>query len=280
MKNHTFDTINTIPTADSLWNGAHKIPWNDPAFSARILGEHLSQAHNLASRKTQFIQDQTRWISSRHLLTGPASILDLGCGPGLYSRQLAGDTHHYTGIDFSPASIDYAQRTHGQPGRCEFSLGDVTQADYGGPHDLVMMLYGELNVFSPANCRHILFKAYAALASGGTLLVEFQNPAAVKGIGEAPKSWTRAEEGGLFSDVSYVCLTESHWFEQEAVALQCFHVMEAEADTTRTYRSTTKAWSNDEMQSLLQDAGFSQINRHDDWPVQDDSLLLLSALKR
>ncbi|MGL1861089.1 MAG: class I SAM-dependent methyltransferase [Pseudodesulfovibrio sp.] len=279
MNNRTLDIIKTIPSPDTLWNGAHKIPWNDPTFSARILKEHLSQDHDLASRKQQTIEAQAQWINSHCLSGGPASILDLGCGPGLYSRLLAGDTHQYMGIDFSPASIEYARQKYGVDSQYDFRLGDVVKADFHGPHDVVAMLYGEINVFSPDNCRRILTKGFESLDSGGTLLVEFQNPTAVNAMAQAPKSWTRAEEGGLFSDTPYVCLTESHWFEEQAVSLQCFHVLTEGADEATTYRSTTQAWSIEDLHALLRDIGFAEVSDHDDWPVPDDSLKLLTAVK-
>lgn len=278
MKNRIHDIVKVTPAADSLWGSAHKIPWNDPSFSARILNEHLSQDHHLASRKAEIIDGQTCWIGDRYLQSGPVAMLDLGCGPGLYAEKLAGESHCYHGIDFSPASIGYARERHSANNRCEFVLGDVTQADYGGPYELVMMLYGELNVFSPADCRNILSKAYEAVAPGGTMLVEFQNPAAVQGVGELPASWTRASEGGLFSDKPYVCLTENYWFAEETVALQCFHVMDEDGESF-TYRSTTKAWSVDEMGRLLEEAGFTDVQHHGDWPKQDGSLMLVSAMK-
>lgn len=277
MHKKKYDIVTVVPGVDSLWNGAHKIPWNDPAFSARILKEHLSQDHHLASRKAQIIEAQIEWIQTHCLGNDPMTILDLGCGPGLYSMPLAGNAHSYCGIDFSPASIEYAKATYGTD-RCEFTLGDVTQADYGGPHDMVMILYGELNVFSPADCRLILGKAHEALAPGGRLLVEFQNPTWVQGVGEAPNSWTRAADGGLFSDEAYVSLTENHWFAEEGVALQCFHVME-QGGEAKTYRSTTKAWSMDEVKDMLPQAGFGQITNHEDWPLPDNNLLLVSAVK-
>ena len=33
------------------WSGVHKIPWDEPEFSARMLREHLSQEHDAASRR-------------------------------------------------------------------------------------------------------------------------------------------------------------------------------------------------------------------------------------
>jgi len=280
MKNRIYDIIIDSPDAGSLWNGAHKIPWNDPAFSRRILAEHLSQDHHLASRKQQIIEAQAAWINGQCLNSGSATVLDLGCGPGLYSRLVAGDSHLYHGMDFSPASIEYAQKEHGKPGRREFRLGNVVEASFGGPFDVVMMLYGELNVFSPEQCRLILTKAYEALTPGGTLLIERQRVHAVKGVGESAKTWTRADSGGLFADDPYVCLTENHWFEAEGVSLQCFHVLTNNQDKVATYRSTTKAWAGEEMELLLKEAGFGAVRHHDDWPVQDDSLTLVSAIKK
>ena len=37
-------------------------------------------------------------------------------------------------------------------------LGDIRHVDFGGPYDLVMILYGEFNVFSPAEALTILNK--------------------------------------------------------------------------------------------------------------------------
>lgn len=275
MNNTLHHIVKDTPAADTLWCGEHKIPWNDPAFSERILKEHLSQDHHLASRKSEIIKAQVAWITSRY----PAgSVLDLGCGPGLYAKGLSGGATRYQGIDFSPASIDYASGKHAGAAHVTFSLGDLIRVEFGGPHDLAMMLYGELNVFSPADCRGILRKAQRATIPGGAVLIEFQNPDAVKKVGQAANTWTRADNGGLFSDEPHVCLTENQWFEEERVALQCFHVMYADGNAA-SYRSTTKAWSRQEMVGLLEEAGFTVVRFHEDWPVQDDSLLLVSAEK-
>jgi 2-polyprenyl-3-methyl-5-hydroxy-6-metoxy-1,4-benzoquinol methylase len=73
------------------------------------------------------------WIHE-HLLEGkPSSILDLGCGPGFYSHRLAARGHRCHGIDFGPASIEYAQQHDPSPSQCTFALGDIRHAPFGGP---------------------------------------------------------------------------------------------------------------------------------------------------
>ncbi|TDT82708.1 class I SAM-dependent methyltransferase [Pseudodesulfovibrio indicus] len=276
MNNRIVDMPGVAPEPAALWDGVHKIPWNDPAFSARILNEHLSQEHDLASRSLPFVRAQADWIARRFPCPAPA-VLDLGCGPGLYARQLAARCRRYVGLDFGPASIDYARREVGLPG-CEFRLADVTEADFGQGFDLAMMVYGEFNVFSPHQARGLLAKCFHALNPGGVLLLELQRPEAVRAVGQGGATQTRAEEGGLFADEGYVCLTENFWYEEEGVALQRFHVR-LERGGTVVYRSTTKAWEEAEVKRLLAEAGFEAPEWCGDWPQPGDSMWLVAVVK-
>ena len=129
----------------------------------------------------------------------PSSILDLGCGPGFYSRRLATRGHRCHGIDFGPASIEYARQNNSHESRCRFVSGDIRQVAFGGPYDLAMILYGELNVFSPAEALAILRKVQRSLASQGRLIVEVQAPEAIERLGRSKPS-EQQSESGVFSD--------------------------------------------------------------------------------
>ncbi len=136
------------------WSEGEKIPWDEPGFSRRMLNEHLTQDHDLASRRTPIIQQHVDWIHANLLGNAPGRILDLGCGPGLYCSRLAGLGHTCHGIDFSPASIDYAQTTARKHGlSCTYLLQDLRTADFGEGYDLVMFIFGELNAFRPPDAQ-------------------------------------------------------------------------------------------------------------------------------
>ena len=125
------------------WAEGEKIAWDDPAFSARVLVEHLSQEHDEATRRTELIDAQVPWIHNVLLNEQPAHILDLCCGPGLYTSRLAKLGHNCTGIDFSPAAIDYARKIAQKENLlCAYDQEDIRHADYGRYNDLVMMLFG------------------------------------------------------------------------------------------------------------------------------------------
>ena len=275
------DSLNTIinQTVDeeTLWDGAYKIPWDDPDFSRRMLDEHLSQEHDLASRKQDMIRTQVFWIHEHIRNNAPAKLLDIGCGPGLYIEQFTALDYDCSGIDFSPASIEYAKSQLDD--KAKLIEGDIRSVDFSSGFDLAMMIYGEFNVFSPDECREILKKMFEALSPGGKLLLEAHAFEAVERIGRAPNSWYKSGPGllGLFSDEPHICLTENHWLNRQQTALQQFHILKSVKGTVTTYRSTTKAWTNDQYIDLLKEAGFTSVIIRPDWPVQGQDFLLLEA---
>ena len=248
------------PTVPQPWAEGEKIPWHDPGFSQRMLREHLSQEHDAASRRAHVIDRQIRWIHD-HVLGGQASrVLDLGCGPGLYTSRLARLGHECVGIDYGPASIAYARRVAEREGlRCRYLEADVREADYGSGYDLVMFLFGELNVFRPADAKAILRKAHDALRDGGLLLLEPHTYEAVEQLGQAPAFWYSAE-GGLFAARPHICLEESFWDRDQEVAIQRYYVVDAETGSVARHAASTQAYQETAYRALLAGSDFGAVD--------------------
>ncbi len=244
------------------WEEADNIPWNDPAFSERMLKEHLTQDHDAASRRSDIIDKHVDWIHGRVLSGEPSRILDLGCGPGLYLSCLAKLGHECVGIDYSPASIAYARdRAENEGASIRYIHEDIRQADFGTDFDLVMQVYGELNVFCPADAKTILKKVHSALGRGGTLLIEPHTFAAVEKIGRQPCSWHSAEEG-LFSDRPYICLQENFWDADGHTATSRFFIIDSDTGDVTRLAASYLAYSDDGYKSLLEECGFSEIRQY------------------
>jgi len=263
---------------DSIWQRAYKIPWDDPDFSRRMLAEHLTQDHDMASRRIEWIDSQVAWIHTELLGGQPGSVLDLGCGPGFYSHRLAKRGHRCCGIDFGPASIKYAQEHNPDTSRCNFVLGDIRSVSFGGPYNLAMILYGEFNVFAPDEASAILSKVRASLRAQGIFIVEAQTVEAVERMGCGDPS-EQQYESGLFSDRPYRCRTENQWLPDQKVTIQTFTVTEETNGQTRVYRSTTKAWPDRDLIELLTDTGFRDVALCDEWPCNTGNLKLRVATK-
>ena len=240
------------------WAEGEKIPWNDPAFSARMLEEHLSQEHDAASRRFAIVDGHVEWIHQHVLKANPSRILDLGCGPGLYANRLAALRHTCVGIDFSPASIAHAQEQARAEGLdVTYVQGDIRTADYGDGHDLVMQIFGEFNVFRPAEARGILEKACRALVPNGLLLLEPHTFEAVRGIGLQPSSWYSTRTG-LFSEEPHLCLQESLWDAESHVAIERYYIVDAATGEVTRHSSSMQAYTEREYRALLAECGFGE----------------------
>jgi SAM-dependent methyltransferase len=241
------------------WAEGEKIPWNDPDFSKRMLREHLSQAHDAASRRFETIDQHVSWIHNDVLKGKPTRILDLGCGPGLYTNRLARLGHACTGIDFSPASIAYArEQAEGTGLDCNYIQQDIRTADYGEEVGFVMLIFGEFNVFRPAEAKDILSKALRALAPDGLLLLEPHTFEKVGETGMRPPSWYSTEKG-LFSDEPHLLLRENFWDAEEHVAIERYHIITAASGEVTSHSSSMQAYTDEEYRSLLAECGFGKV---------------------
>ncbi len=269
-------------TPPAPWSEGDNIPWNEPGFSERMLKEHLSQAHDAASRRATIIDQHVAWIHRVVLAGQPARILDLGCGPGLYTSRLARLGHQCVGIDFSPASVAYATAQAQQASlACHYQQQDLRTADYGGGFDLVQLIFGEFNVFSPADIRRILRQAHRALKGGAQLLLEPHTFAAVQGIGTSAPNWYTAESG-LFSEAPHLCLEESFWEAQQHVATKRFYIVDSTTGQVTRYAASYQAYTEEEYRLVLKECGFEPEHLYTSLAELDPAsgLLAVTARKR
>ena len=255
---HFSDIIHKTPIPQP-WSEGDNIPWNEPGFSERMLKEHLSQDHDAASRRAEIIDAHVRWIHQDLLGGKPSRVLDLGCGPGLYMQRLARLGHACVGIDYGPASLAYARETAVRESLdCTFYQGDLREADYGSGFDLVMQIYGELNVFRPADAGLILGKAYAALKEKGLLLMEVEDYSSVKNGGQAGTSWY-SSANGLFSTEPHLFLEENFWDEESQTRIGRMYVVDAKTGAVTLYSLSGQAYTDEDYTRLFEQQGFDQV---------------------
>ena len=273
------DIVNRAATP-APWAEGEKIHWNDPGFSARMLREHLSQAHDAASRRFPTIDRQVAWIQG-HVLNGqPTLVLDLGCGPGFYTSRLARLGHTYVGIDFGPASIAHAKAEAERDGLpCAYQLADIREADFGEGYGLVMLIYGEMNVFRPRDIRQILRRAARALAPGGILLLEPQSLTGIEREATSGASWY-AVPSGLFSDGPHIVLTENHWDAERVVGTTRHIAIDAVSTDVSWHAMSNQAYTTEGFCGLLAECGYADVTFYPSLTgevVDDDGLVVIVA---
>ncbi len=255
------DIVDRTPNP-APWSEGDNIPWDDPEFSERMLAEHLSQEHDLASRRSETIDQHVEWIFSNVFGSRPSRILDLACGPGLYAFRLARIGCECVGIDFSPASIRHAREIaeSGSEMSCTFHQADLRNGHFGEGFDLAMMVYGQFNVFQRDQGLKILKNAHGALKPGGCLLLEFQSREQIQQGGEKAPSWYSAQSG-LFSEAPHLVLQENFWHADAGASTTRFSIIDGQTGTVNSCALSNEAYTEDELIESLRLAGFDDVER-------------------
>jgi SAM-dependent methyltransferase len=264
------DIVNR-PIPPQPWQEGEKIPWDEAEFSKRMLKEHLSQDHNAASRRFEIVHKQVDYLE--RLVGGlekDLKILDLACGAGLHSLDLARRGHSTYGVDFSPASIKWAKsQASEQSLACEFVHSDIRTADFGEGHDLAILLFGEMNVFTDDDLSLILLKAHAALDTGGVLMLEPHESGVIRANFETNPSW-RAQQAGLFSDRPHMLLEEGYWHDDVQMAVKRWYLVDAESNDVSIYSQTVVEHSKPELVNLIEAEGFTVLDAPGGWAAGND----------
>jgi SAM-dependent methyltransferase len=147
--------------------------WTDDYTSAQMLAFHLNENVDLSSRKMAFIDKSVDWLVSHLGITTGVSVVDFGCGPGLYTSRLAKTGADITGIDFSARSIEYARdqaRTMG----LDINYLNQNYLDFTTDiqFDVVLMIFCDFCALSPTQREIMLGKFHSILKPGGRIVLD------------------------------------------------------------------------------------------------------------
>ena len=248
------------------WSQGSDLFWNDPAFSERILREHLDDTHSAASRDSSERMDQIDWLWSTLGLRSGQRLFDVTCGPGLYAVEFAKRGCQVTGVDFSPASIAYAKDLaviEGVADRCDFVEEDIREMDYSGSDfDAALLLYGQLAVFPKETAQVILSKVAKSLKPNGCLCLELLNQAQVD---KTDSSWWFTDDTGLWDDQPFLHLGERTWHAAEQVSVERYYIIHLETGKLTEMTLTDQTYAADTMVGMLKEAGFNSVEVYPTW---------------
>ncbi|MCB0064149.1 MAG: methyltransferase domain-containing protein [Caldilineaceae bacterium] len=254
------------PQRPEPWTFGGNLPWDEPAFSERMLREHLDQAHGAASRVTEERQLQLDWIWSTVKLQAGMAVCDLTCGPGLYAVELAKRGCTVTGVDFGPAAVAYARQLATAAGvheRCTILQEDIRSVTLPpATFDVVLLIYGQLAVFTKAEAQALIEKAASLLKPGGTFVIELLNQDRVD---KTSSNWWFTDDRGLWGDTPFLHLGERFWDDEQEIAYERFHILHLESGEYTEVHLCDQSYAVTTMQTMIREAGFTHVDVYPRW---------------
>ncbi len=229
--------------------------WTDPYISQQLLKLHINEAHDVASRKAKSILKTVEWLT--HSLKPGAKVLDLGCGPGLYTQRLAQAGLNVTGVDFSASSIEYAKgRAKKERLDIRYILGDYLETGIGEGYDAVLLIYCDFGVLDPTQRGQLLRRIHAALRPGGCFVFDALNKNALCAM-RFEKTW-EMRESGFWRSAPYVCLSEKFHFPGQKATLDQ-HIVLCETGRSDVYRFWNHYFDKTDICRMAETHGYESV---------------------
>jgi 2-polyprenyl-3-methyl-5-hydroxy-6-metoxy-1,4-benzoquinol methylase len=229
--------------------------WTEEYIAKQMLEAHLNPDFDGASRRNLIIEKTIDFLAKKFIKEN-SSILDLGCGPGLYAEKLCRKGYKVTGIDFSENTINYAKRSaEKEKLNIEYKCENFFNLKYLEEYDAVMQIYGEINTFSDEE-RDELFKIiYNALKPNGRFIFDISTPA-LRGKCGLKKNWY-ISEGGFWRGKAHIVLEEGFKYEDN-IWLDQYIV--ADKEGVQVYRNWFHDYTAETIKQVVQSSGFKVID--------------------
>jgi len=244
-----------------LYDPGDAVMWTDDHISKQLLEVHLNPEIDLATRKPESIEKTIEFILKFCDRLG-MDILDLGCGPGIYTEKLALQGHQITGIDFSRNSIAYAKDQAKEKNlSIEYLCQNYLELEFNNGFDLIFIIYTDFGVLVPKERDRLLENIYNALKPGGAFIFDVINYRNLDKKFQEHQSW-KIENGGFWKKQPYIELSNGFPYPDDKVFLNQHTVID-ENDHYKTYRFWTHYFNNDILIPMLTDKGFENIESFD-----------------
>jgi SAM-dependent methyltransferase len=206
-----YEKLRLMLKKPNLYEKSEKEFWTDPHISKEMLKQHLNPNTDLASRGPTLIEKAIDLIAS--LVPGGGKTLDIGCGPGLYTKRLSEKGFDVTGVDFSENSIEYAKM---HDSRSKYRIQNYLEMDFCEEFDMIILIWYDYGALAPDERKILLEKVYNALKPGGLFLFDvftlnYFNKQ------EESSAFEIYENGGFWSPNAYIAFHGKYKYDENVL---------------------------------------------------------------
>jgi SAM-dependent methyltransferase len=254
MIGNFFECLADSAKKPELFQRGETLFWDDQHISKSMLKAHLDFESDGASRKMETIEKTVEHLISTSLLHQGEKLLDLGCGPGLYSNRFCQKGLVVTGIDISRRSIEYARKKAEKCGLVvDYICKSFFDVGYDKTFDSVLQIYGELCTFSDEERNRLLAIIHKALKKGGLFIFDVSTRT-LRMRGGLINKWYFSE-GGFWRQNRHVVLEQGFDYPENDTWLNQYTVIDEDGHI-KLYRIWFHDYSLKTITHVLHDNGF------------------------
>jgi cyclopropane fatty-acyl-phospholipid synthase-like methyltransferase len=179
------------------------------------------------------------------------SILDLGCGPGRHSLELARRGFHVTGVDRTTVYLEQArQRAEAEGLTIEFVQEDMRRFCRPDAFNAALSMFTSFGYFdTPADNQQVLVNVYASLKKGGRFIIELMGKEVLARIFQT-RDW-QEHDGVFFLQDRQV---HDNWTKMKSRWILL------KGSTHYEFNVSHWIYSAAELTAMLRDSGFSTVD--------------------
>jgi len=209
------------------------------------------------------------------------TILDLACGTGSLTFELARRGYEMIGVDLSPEMLSQAAEKDwsGCPIQPLFLCQSMDELDLYGTVDACVCCLDSINyVTDPKKLQKAFRRVHLFLMPGGTFLFDINSPAKLEGL-----------DGQVFLDETEdaYCVWRAEWSKRSRICSYFMDIFQLDRETGLWDRGEElhreRAWSVEELTDMLRLAGFRDIKTYGQLkmhpPSPDEERIFFTARK-
>ena len=226
--------------SDCVAGGSKPMEWFEDLYDDFRMATGFGQVSDeRTKREVDFICDVLE-------LPREAQVLDLFCGAGRHSLELARRGYAATGVELNPDYLKLANElSEGEHNPPNFIQGDVRRVDFGVGYDAVVIMFNSFGYFNDEEDKLVLAKIFDALKERAKFLIEVLN-----------KDWMirNFTEIGE-SEIRGIRVEEKRRFDVLTSRIN-FIIERYEKDRVITKEGSWRVYSANELKNVLEAIGF------------------------
>jgi SAM-dependent methyltransferase len=237
-----------------LFTPGEPLFWDDPHISEHLLATHLDPDTDLASRRPSTIEKSVDWIIEMLGLGLGDPVIDLGCGPGLYTSRFAERGLQVSGVDYSRRSIAFAREYAAEKGlEINYHYQDYLTLEDVELHQAAFLIFGDYCVLPPDEREKLLGNIHRCLKPGGRFVLDVSTREHRKRMARGNRWYLSG--GGFWKPGPHLILETGFDYPEEAIFLNQAIVIEADGRIW-VYRHWFQDYDRETITKELEAGGF------------------------